>query len=301
MGGRGCCRVHADMIDHMCMQPTATRRVITLVRALYFTVKYTMDPPELRDNGDYDEIDEIQQDSNQEDYEYPTSLDAEPRVVRQVQQTNGGDDDLIILRSFPPQKANLVPDSGGRENDDIVGYAKAYELMNHDPREELIPESFSSPSDSSLSESEKVFKEIRQKFPSQNDPNTEDDDKLFITGNLENNEPAFSFKSTLPTGIRRRSGAISEGRAHPEGDKSEQWEEQGEGLLEDQGIYQGLVMTDEQRRQLGIMPESIYMTTNLENWLENMAANEPHPSATTLEERPVPTPVKPLVERRHSG
>ena len=258
---------------------------------------------EPRDNGDYDEIDEIQQDdSNQDDYEYPTSLDAEPRVVRQVQQTNGGDDDLIILRSFPPRKANLVPNSGGREgDDDIVGYAKAYELMDHDPREGLIPESLSSASDSSLSESEKVFKEIRQKFPTQNDPDAEDDDKLFITGNLENNEPALSFKSTLPTGIRRRSGAISEGRAYPEGETSKQWEEQGEGLLEDQGIYQGLVMTDEQRRQLGIMPESIYMTTNLENWLENMVANEPHPSAITLEERPVPMPVKPLVERRQSG
>ena len=255
-----------------------------------------------RDNGDYDEIDEIQQeDSNQEDYEYPTSLDAEPRVVRQqAQRTNGGggDDDPIFLSSFPPQAG-----AGGRkeQDDDIVGYAKAYELMDHDSREELIPESFSSASDSSLSESEKVFKEIRQKFPSQDDLNVEDDDKLFITGNLENSEPAFSFKSS----IRRRSGAVSEGRAcQPDGDKGEQreeGEEEGTGLLEDQGIYQGLVMTDDQRRQLGIMPESIYMTTNLESWLENMAANEPHPSAATIEERPVPTPVKPSVERRYSG
>ena len=248
---------------------------------------------EPRDNGDYDEIDEIQQDSNQEDYEYPTSLDAEPRVVRQA---NGGaaDDDLIILSSFPPQGA-----ASGGTGQDIVGYAKAYELMDPDPREVLIPESFSSASDSSLSESEKVFKEIRQKFPSQDDPSAEDDDKLFIMGNLDNNEPALSFKSS----IRRRSGAVSEGTAHhPEGDVGEeQWEEEGEGLLEDQGIYQGLVMTDEQRRQLGIMPESIYMTTNLENWLENMVANEPHPSATTLEERPIPTPVKPSAERRYSG
>ena len=260
-----------------------------------------MDPPVLRDNGDYDEIDEIQQeDSNQEDYEYPTSLDAEPRVVRQqAERTNGGgDDDPMLLSSFPPQAG-----VGGRkeQDDDIVGYAKAYELMDHDSREELIPESFSSASDSSLSESEKVFKEIRQKFPSQDDLNVENDDKLFITGNLENSEPAFSFKSS----IRRRSGAVSEGRARlPEGDEGEQMEEgeeEGAGLLEDQGIYQGLVMTDDQRRQLGIMPESIYMTTNLENWLENMAANEPHPSAATIEERPVPMPVKPSVERRYSG
>ena len=262
-----------------------------------------MDPPVLHDNGDYDEIDEIQQeDSNQEDYEYPTSLDAEPRVVRQqAQQTNGGGDDLIFLSSFPPQAAGSGAGSRREQGDDIVGYAKAYELMDHDPREELIPESFSSASDSSLSESEKVFKEIRQKFPSQDDLNVENDDKLFITGNLENSEPPFSFKSS----IRRRSGAVSEGRARqPDGDEggqTEEGEEEGAGLLEDQGIYQGLVMTDDQRRQLGIMPESIYMTTNLENWLENMAANEPHPSAATTEERPVPTPVKPSVERRYSG
>ena len=265
-----------------------------------------MEPdPEPRDNGDYDEIDEIQQeDSNQEDYEYPTSLDAEPRVVRQqAQRTNrgGGDDDPIFLSSFPPQAAASGAEGRREQGDDIVGYAKAYELMDHDSREELIPESFSSASDSSLSESEKVFKEIRQKFPSQDDLNVEDDDKLFITGNLENSEPAFSFKSS----IRRRSGAVSEGRAHlPEGDEGgqrEEGEEEGAGLLEDQGIYQGLVMTDDQRRQLGIMPESIYMTTNLENWLENMTANEPHPSAATTEERPVPMPVKPSVERRYSG
>ena len=255
----------------------------------------------VRDDDDYDEIDEIQQDySNHEDYEYPTSLDAEPRVVRQaVHQTKRGDD-LILLNSYPPQSAsaaNVVADSASRENDDdIVGYAKAYELMDHDQREELIPESFSSASDSSLSESEKVFKEIRQKFPSQSDPNAEDDDKLFITGNLENSEPALSFKSSL----RRRSGAVSEGNANPDNQREEMWEEEGEGLLEEQGIYQGLVMTDEQRRRLGIMPESIYMTTNLENWLENMVANEPHPSAT-LEDRPVPAPVKPSWERPHSG
>jgi hypothetical protein len=259
-----------------------------------------------RDNGDYDEIDEIQQeDSNQEDYDYPTSLDAEPpRVVRQAQPSNGrggNDDDLILLGSFPPQAA--ASGAGGRgQEDDIVGYAKAYELMDHDPRDELIPESFSSASDSSLSESEKVFKEIRQKFPTQNDTNAEDDDKLFITGNLENSEPALSFKSS----IRRRSGAMSEGSArNPEGDEGErreEEEEEGAGLLEDQGIYQGLVMTNDQRRQLGIMPESIYMTTNLENWLENMTANEPHPSATTTtEERPVPSPVKPSIEQRYSG
>ena len=254
---------------------------------------------EQEDDGVYEVIDEIQQDeTNYGDYEYPSSLD-ETSVVKQTissQQPNGNDD-LTLLNTFPPPPASAAPVSDDSANQDqlqdndneSVGYAKAYELLDHSSREALIPESLSSVSDSSLSDSENVFKEIRQKFPSQSVPDDDDDDKLFIMGTLENDHPPLSFKSS----IRRRSGAISEGTAALEE------EELKEELLEEQGIYQGLVMTDDQRRRLGIMPESIYMTTNLENWLDNMTANQPHPS--TLEERPVPPPVKPPRERRYSG
>ena len=246
-----------------------------------------------RDNGDYEEIDEIQQDeSNTDDYEYPTTMGEpslppmRPRATsQQMQHRRNGDPNL--LGSFPPPAPSAAQgshDQGGFD-DEIVGYAKAYELLDHDQKEALIPESSSSLSDSSLSESEKVFKEIRQTFPTHHD---QDDDILLITGTLEDNRPPISFKSS----VRRRSGAVSEGMPIPEEE-----EEEGEVFLEEQGIYQGLVITDDQRRQLGIMPESIYMTTTLEHWLDNMAANEPHPSP----DRPVPSPIKPSSERKPSG
>ena len=37
--------------------------------------------------------------------------------------------------------------------------------------------------------------------------------------------------------------------------------------LSEQGIYQGLVMTDQDKEEIGIMPECVYMATNL---LENL-------------------------------
>lgn len=278
------------------------------------------------DNGDYAEIDEIQQDeTNHEDYEYPTTMDSPQQPMRSradsqrvqlngkasrqqpmrpragSQQLNGKTDNANLLDTFPPQNSAAsepaTEDQSGFD-DELVGYAKAYELLEHDQREPLIPESLSSASDSSLSDSE-VFKEIRQQFPSHHDPDAVNDDKLFISGNLENSTPPLSFKSS----VRQRSGAVSEGSAIPEEDEEggkENGAGPGEGLLEEQGIYQGLVMTDEQRRQLGIMPESIYMTTNLEQWLVNIAANKPHPSAT-MHERPIPAPVKPSKQRASTG
>ena len=42
------------------------------------------------------------------------------------------------------------------------------------------------------------------------------------------------------------------------------------GSLQEQGIYQGLVMTNAEKQRLGILPESIYMTANLEQWGEEL-------------------------------
>ena len=66
----------------------------------------------------------------------------------------------------------------------------------------------------------------------------EESDKIYVTGDLVPPQPMFSFKSR----VRARS-------------KEE---------LEQEGIYQGLVITNEQKQLLGIMPESIYMTVALE-------------------------------------
>ena len=257
-----------------------------------------------RDNGDYEELDEIQQeDTDRDDYEYPNQLAQTPaaasklRAKSQRERGSGhaagvANGDSEMLSTFPPPskvRSASVPSLSGV--DDGGGYSNALELLVHD-KKERVPEAISSASDSSLSESEKVFKEIRQTFPSQDEVLGSDDDKLYITGTLADERPPLSFKSS----IRRRAGAMSGGRSMI---LEEKGEEQREESMEEQGIYQGLVMTDEQRRQLGIMPESLYMTTNLEQWMENIKANEPHPS--TLQDRPVPAPVKPSPERRLSG
>ena len=63
-------------------------------------------------------------------------------------------------------------------------------------------------------------------------------DRIYVSGNIVPPQPMLSFKSR----VRARSR-----------------EE-----LEQEGIYQGLVITDDQKQQLGIMPESIYMTVALE-------------------------------------
>ena len=76
----------------------------------------------------------------------------------------------------------------------------------------------------------------------------EDDGKIYVRGNIVHSQPMLSFKS--------RGRVLSR-------------EE-----LEEEGIYQGLTTTDEQKQQIGIMPESIYMTVNLEtsrDALENMS------------------------------
>ena len=65
----------------------------------------------------------------------------------------------------------------------------------------------------------------------------EGDEKLYITGTLMENNPSVFFKTGI--GIGCNDGFANE------------------------GIYQGLVMTDKQKKNIGILPESLYMTTNL--------------------------------------
>ena len=120
------------------------------------------------------------------------------------------------------------------------------------PSTGVIEEDFES--DTSSGEEEpgvsRKFTQVRQSTKSTSD-GTEDDEKLYLVGDLVENAAPFSFKSGIILN-RTDSG----------------------GSLEEQGIYQGLVMTDAEKQRLGILPESIYMTANLEQWgdeLEHMS------------------------------
>ncbi|CAI8009585.1 Rho guanine nucleotide exchange factor 10 [Geodia barretti] len=89
------------------------------------------------------------------------------------------------------------------------------------------------------------FSKIRQ---SQTE-NIERSTRIYVQGDIAPLQPMLSFKSRMARARSREE-------------------------LEEDGIYQGLRITDEQRQQIGIMPESIYMTVALETSravLENMS------------------------------
>ena len=103
-----------------------------------------------------------------------------------------------------------------------------------DERRELLPTYISSSGESSDPGSAPTV--VRQENLKKNSRGEMDegDKKLYVIGNLGSNH--------LPSGVKAYSSDTE---------------------FEDDGIYQGLIMTDTQKKSLGILPESIYMTTNL--------------------------------------
>ena len=88
------------------------------------------------------------------------------------------------------------------------------------------------------------FSRVRQSWSE----NMERSNRIYVRGDIIPLQPMLSFKS------RARARSREE--------------------LEQDGIYQGLRITNEQRQQIGIMPESIYMTVALEKSrevLDNMS------------------------------
>lgn len=102
-----------------------------------------------------------------------------------------------------------------------------------------------------------------------------EDEKLYITGNLVGNCPSIFCKTS--------TGPVSNGG------------------FEDEGIYQGLVMTDKQKKNIGILPESIYMTTNLLQkgaLIESISLLDAAPAvAVEVPEVPLPRSSPPIFAR----
>lgn len=87
------------------------------------------------------------------------------------------------------------------------------------------------------------------------------DEKLFLTGNLMGSQKDGTGSST----------------------KNNQFTEEG--------IYQGLVMTDKQKKNIGILPESIYMTNNLiekRDLIESLSLDSIPATAVEVPEVPFP-------------
>ena len=90
------------------------------------------------------------------------------------------------------------------------------------------------------------LRRVRQSFRDKEEEGGSE--KIYIAGSIVPTQPMVSFKSRV---------------------RSQSKEE-----IEQEGIYQGLLITNEQKQNIGIMPESIYMTVVLQSWgnkLEDMS------------------------------
>lgn len=103
----------------------------------------------------------------------------------------------------------------------------------------------------------------------------EGDEKLYITGTLMENSPSVFFKTGTASGYNDK--------------------------FANEGIYQGLVMTDKQKKNIGILPESLYMTTNLLEkgaLIESMSLLDAAPAvAVEVPEVPLPPSSPPIFPR----
>ena len=207
------------------------------------------------DDSAYQVLSEIQTSMSSEcDYEYPIPLDRTPMssFKDKDRSQRGGSAPRDIL---PKEKSSVFYTT----------------LPDKDEESQVKPIPPTEGSDSDYSDTEVVDRRpnvIRQVHvdhkPLENGASVveedDDDDKIIVEGNLIENQAPLSFKSHA--GLHRSASQVDELTES----------------LANQGIYQGLVMTDTDKQRLGIVPESIYMTTNLlQNWskeIEKMAVED---------------------------
>lgn len=200
--------------------------------------------------------------SSESNYDYP----ADPCLLytgssKQLQEPRTA---ALISANAPAleMEAKKVPSASGHSDN-------AWSL---EPANSAISESFSSSEGDSTDPGTVTI--VRQVPSPRLRPNAEmaGDEKLYITGNLVENCPSVFFK----TG----SGSLSNGG------------------FADEGIYQGLIMTDKQKKNIGILPESIYMTTNLMEkgaLIESMSLLDSAPAvAVEIPEVPLPPSSPPI-------
>lgn len=110
--------------------------------------------------------------------------------------------------------------------------------------ERLLPLAVCSTTSESEGTDSEALKEpvlIRQELTETTSDMDKGDEKLYLTGDFH----CLGFTSSV---------AMTDWGNNNNNDDDE---------FENEGIYQGLVMTDTQKKNFGIMPESIYMTTSL--------------------------------------
>lgn len=183
--------------------------------------------------GGYQILNQVTQDSSGSDssYDYPVVTDPAAGIFEQLQRVTPSEVEAAAL-AMAAETRKVPADSAllglGDDVEERVGFANT--------------DSFSSSEGDSSDPGEDRRHSIVRQIPSQGIIPPMDrghpgaDDKLYITGTLENCPSVFFKTATIPVSNED---------------------------FEDEGIYQGLVMTDRQKLNLGILPESIYMTNNL--------------------------------------
>lgn len=181
----------------------------------------------------YQILNPVTQDSSgsefESSYDYPVVTD--PGIFQQLQQVTPSEvEAAAFAMAAADAEARKVLDSA------------LLDLFDQDNVERVGFDSFSSSEGDSSDPGADSMHSIVRQIPSQSssfipmDRGHGGDDKLYITGTFENCPSVFFKTATVPVSNEE---------------------------FEDEGIYQGLVMTDRQKLNLGILPESIYMTNNL--------------------------------------
>ena len=178
--------------------------------------------------GGYQILNPVTQDSSGSESSYDYPVDTDPVTFHHLQQVTPSEIEAAALAMAAGEACEVPTDSALLELRDNVGFANT--------------DSFSSSEGDSSDPGEGRRHSIVRQVPSQAsnispmDRGHGSDDKLYITGTLDNCPSVFFKTATVPVSNEE---------------------------FEDEGIYQGLVMTDRQKLNLGILPESIYMTNNL--------------------------------------
>ena len=205
-----------------------------------------------RDDDDYEDPSELLDSSQRREVPCPSSAGPPPRSPPPLLPPVAEEDD--ISRSLRNSDINEALVCNGAAAPYQLLSSVHFKASNNrslpiSPSTGAIEEDFES--DTSSGEEapgvSRKLTQIRQSTKSTTSDGTEDDEKLYLVGDLIENAAPLSFKSGIALNRTDSSGS-----------------------LEEQGIYQGLVMTDAEKQRLGILPESIYMTANLEQWGEEL-------------------------------
>ena len=210
--------------------------------------------------------------SAESDYDYPTNP---LLLVRQIQDNKQLPEEKIEL-ALPAPPPGYLADLSMEEarqkmtTEDLNSLS--YNLFeNAEASQSLVQDSFSSSGGEESSDfgaeagEPAIIRQVASPKSKKPKPEPVEDQKIYITGNLVDCNPpqSMDLSSTLLT----------------------------DEEFADEGIYQGLVMTDVEKKNLGILPESLYMTTNLikmGDLIESMSLSVP---AVAVEVPEVPLPL----------